>query len=234
MSEAYLEPSEVEAMEAQATNLRDQLIIRMSFRLGCRVSELLGIGRQDVDRAAGGVRIERLKQRLKLHCPKCDAPLSRRSVFCPGCGQKVAEAVQRESEKRRVRFLRLDPETMKMLGYYLDHSTRATDRVFPITRWRVWGIVRECARRAGLGPLINPDTGKRRGVSPHRLRDAFAVHALKVDDTGEGMRLLQEQLGHERFDTTARYRKVSGAELDEWQKKLWEKPTKEPGRDSSA
>lgn len=229
MSEAYLEPEEVETMEAQATNLRDLLIIRMSFRLGCRVSELIGLRPEDVDRAAGGVRIERLKQRLKLHCPACDAPLSRRSHFCPGCGQKVEEAVQRESEKRRVRFLRLDPETMAMLGDYLDHATRATELVFPVTRYRVWDIVRECAGRVGLGPLINPDTGRRRGVSPHRLRDAFAVHALKVDDTGEGMRLLQEQLGHERFDTTARYRKVSGAELDEWQRKLWEKPGKDSG-----
>ena len=44
--------------------------------------------------------------------------------------------------------------------------------------------------------LINPETGKRHGISPHRLRDAFAVHAVKVNDSGDGLRMLQEHLGH--------------------------------------
>jgi integrase/recombinase XerD len=73
-----------------------------------------------------------------------------------------------------------------------------------------------------LGELRNPETGKLRGVSPHRLRDAFAVHAMKIDDSGEGMRLLQEHLGHASFNTTAKYRKVSGEELKNWYEKLWQ------------
>jgi integrase/recombinase XerD len=66
-------------------------------------------------------------------------------------------------------------------------------------------------------------------VSPHRLRDAFAVHAVKVDDSGDGLRLLQEQLGHVSFNTTAKYRKVAGDELKEWYGKLWEKEVKPSG-----
>lgn len=84
-------------------------------------------------------------------------------------------------------------------------------------------MIRECAERAGLGRLINPETGKVRGVSPHRLRDAFAIHAVKLDDSGDGLRLLQEHLGHASFNTTAKYRKVAGHELKEWYNKLWEK-----------
>jgi len=38
---------------------------------------------------------------------------------------------------------------------------------------------------------------------PHTLRDAFAVHAVKLDDSGDGLRLLQEHLGHRNFNTTA-------------------------------
>jgi len=75
--------------------------------------------------------------------------------------------------------------------------------------------------RAGLSKLTNPDTGWLRNVSPHRLRDAFAVHAVKTDDSGDGLRLLQEHLGHASFNTTARYRKVAGEEHKAWYRKLW-------------
>jgi len=47
-------------------------------------------------------------------------------------------------------------------------------------------------------------------LSPHRFRDAFSVHAMKLDDSGDALRLLQEHLGHASFNTTARYRKVAG------------------------
>jgi len=48
------------------------------------------------------------------------------------------------------------------------------------------------------------------------------VHAVKRDDSGDGLRLLQEQLGHVSISTTMRYRKVAGKELKEWYRKLWE------------
>ncbi|GAI76682.1 unnamed protein product, partial [marine sediment metagenome] len=76
--------------------------------------------------------------------------------------------------------------------------------------------------RAGLPDLVNPETGKVHGVSPHRLRDAFATHAIKLNDSGDGLRMLQEQLGHANIGTTMRYRKVAGKELKEWYRKLWE------------
>ena len=94
--------------------------------------------------------------------------------------------------------------------------------IFGITRHRAWQIVLDCAQRARLPKLVNPETGKIRNVSPHRLRDAFAVHAVKLNDTGDGLRLLQEHLGHANFNTTAKYRKVSGQEHREWYEHLWE------------
>ncbi len=46
---------------------------------------------------------------------------------------------------------------------------------------------------------------------------------MKKDDSGDGMRLLQEHLGHQSFNTTAKYRKVSGEEEQAWYQQLWEK-----------
>ena len=76
---------------------------------------------------------------------------------------------------------------------------------------------------AGLPKLVNPETGRIHNVSPHKLRDAFAIMAVKQNDSGDGLRMLQEHLGHQSFNTTAKYRKVSGKEHQEWYHKLWNK-----------
>ncbi len=93
--------------------------------------------------------------------------------------------------------------------------------LFNLNRHRAWQIVRDCARKAELSGLINPETGRVRGISPHRPRDAFSVHAMKLDDSGDALRLLQEHLEHASFNTTARYRKVAGEEHRRWYNRLW-------------
>lgn len=133
----------------------------------------------------------------------------------------------RQQEHRRQRVLPIDSQTLAMLEEYIERGgpvVRDGKRlIFGINRHRAWQIVTECAERAGLPKLVNAETGKAHNVSPHRLRDAFAVHAAKLNDTGDGLRLLQEHLGHQSFNTTAKYRKVAGEEHREWYQKLWEK-----------
>mgnify|MGYP001610089325 CR=1 FL=1 len=207
--------------------MRDRLLIRLLFHLGCRVSEALSLTPGDVDFDQGTVRILHLKSRLRVFCPHCNARLGKAHTFCPGCGQKVEGAIKKELEQRRVRTLPLDGNTLEILRDFIKRggpiSHNGNQLIFGINRHRAWQIIRDCAQRAGLPALLNPETGKRRGISPHRLRDAFAVHAVKLNDSGDGLRLLQEQLGHSSYNTTAKYRKVSGEELREWNEKLWEK-----------
>ena len=129
-----------------------------------------------------------------------------------------------------MRTLPLDRDTLEMLKDYIGRGgpVKRNDKllIFGINRHRAWQVIKECAEKAGLPKLVNPDTGKVHGVSPHRLRDAFAVHAMKLDDSGDGLRLLQEQLGHVSFNTTAKYRKVAGEELKDWYNRLWKKEVK--------
>ncbi len=220
-------PSEVEALEAATTNLRDRLLIRMLARLGCRVSEALGLTLDDINLDHGTVTIQHLKARLNLSCPHCGARLGRRHSFCPGCGRDVKEAVRKETEHRRVRTLPIDSDTLVLLKEYIQRGGPVSKSgklfLFGINRHRAWQIVQRCANKAGLSDLANPETGRVHGVSPHRLRDSFAVMAVKVDDSGDGLRLLQEHLGHSSFNTTAKYRKVSGEEHKAWYDKLWAK-----------
>ena len=227
MMKAYLEAKDIKLIEQAAGCLRDRLLIRLLFHLGCRVSEVLAIKVSDVDFERATVTILHLKKRLRLSCPKCRARLGNGHRFCPSCGEEVNEATKRQQAQRRLRTLPIDKHSLEMLkGYVLDRGiTCANDSrlVFDLNRHRAWQIVRDCARRASLPALINPETGRIRGVSPHRLRDAFCVHAMKLDDSGDALRMLQHHLGHASFDTTARYRKIAGEEHRKWYESLWNK-----------
>jgi integrase/recombinase XerD len=225
MVKACLEPSEIQKLEEAAEFLRDKLLIRLLFHLGCRVSEALGIKTSDIDFNQGLVTIQHLKQRIRFSCPECGARLGKGHRFCPACGHKVEKAVTDEKEHRKFRVLPLDEETLKMLQEYLARggANAKTKLIFDLSRHRAWQIVKESAVRARLPRLINPESGKVHNVSPHKLRDAFAVHAVKLNDSGDGLRLLQEHLGHQSITTTMRYRKVSGEEQKEWYGRLWKR-----------
>ena len=224
---AYIEPEEVTLMEKATTNLRDRLLIRLLFHLGCRISEALAVKVEDIDFTQGTVIIVHLKHRVNLSCASCGARLGMSHTFCPKCGGKVEKAQTEQREHRRQRVLPVDSEILSMLKEYVQRggpiSREGKRLIFGVNRHRAWQIVKECAEKAKLPKLVNPETGRVHNVSPSKLRDAFAVHAVKLDDSGDGLRLLQEHLGHQSFNTTARYRKVGGEELKEWHHRLWEK-----------
>ena len=168
MPKAYLEVGDVQKLEQPATNLRDRLLIRLLFHLGCRVSEALSLKTQDTDFTRGTVTIQHLKLRIKLACPQCGARLEKAHTFCPKCGAKVKKALGKEQEHRRMRTLPLDRDTLEILKDYIKRggpvSKKGQKLIFGINRHRAWQIVRDCADRAGLGNLVNPETGRQRGV----------------------------------------------------------------------
>ncbi|MFC2066770.1 tyrosine-type recombinase/integrase [Chloroflexota bacterium] len=221
----YLEPKEVDRIEQAAECLRDKLLVRLLARLGCRVSEALGISVSDIDFDQSTVTIVHLKRRIKLFCPNCRTRLSRTSRFCPGCGLMVEQAVINEREHRRHRVLPVDDDTLDMLREYITRGgpvgVNGHRLLFGMTRHNAWFIIKNCAQRAGLEKLVNRETGQVKGISPHRLRDAFATHAIKLDGSSDGLRLLQEHLGHQSIATTMKYRKVSGDEHRDWYQRLW-------------
>jgi integrase/recombinase XerD len=227
MSKAYLEPEEVARMEKAAPNLRDKILIRLLFRLGCRISEALALKVEDIDFTKATVTIIHLKHRVKIICTGCGAQLGRSHTFCPKCGSKVEETQTEQQEHRRQRVLPIDKDTLEMLKEYVRRGGPVVKDgktlIFGINRHRAWQIVKECAEKASLPKLINTETGKVHNISPHKLRDAFAVNAVKLDDSGDGLRLLQEHLGHQSFNTTAKYRKISGKEHRDWYDRLWQK-----------
>jgi len=59
----YLNPEEIGKLEEAATNLRDKLLIRILFRLGCRISAALPIAVSDVDFKQGTIIVKHLKDK---------------------------------------------------------------------------------------------------------------------------------------------------------------------------
>ncbi len=222
----YLETEEVSMLEEATNNLRDRLLVRVLFHLGCRVSEAVALTVGDIDLKQRAVTILHLKTRLKLTCPACNTRLGRSHTFCPHCGAKVDRALAQQQEYHRRRVLPIDSDTLGILRQYIRRGgpvLRDAKRfVFGINRHRAWQIIRDCAEKAGLPKLVNPETGRTHNVGPHCLRTAFAVHAVKLNDSGDGLRLLQEHLGHASISTTMRYRKISGDEHKQWYDKLWQ------------
>jgi len=211
---AYLTTEDAEGLAQAATCVRDELLVRVLFWASCRISEALGLTVDDVDPVQGTITIKHLKIRIRLLCPYCETRLSRAAKFCPTCGKEVPEPLQREQEIRRIRTLPLEKRTMERLADFIRRDG-TQGLIFKIGRAQGLRIIKDCARRAGVGKLVNPETGKKRGVSPHRLRDAFAVRWVQKDDSTDSVRMLQEQLGHASIGTTLKYRKVSGEELRE-------------------
>ncbi len=92
MMKAYLEPIEIVQLEQAASNLRDKILIRLLFHLGCRISEALAIEVEDIDVTQGNITIIHLKRRIKIICPNCSAGIALSHSYCPKCGVKLDEA----------------------------------------------------------------------------------------------------------------------------------------------
>ena len=81
----YPEPEDIKALEEAANNLRDKLLIRVTYHLAGRISEILPMTVDDIDFKQGTVILKQLKKRSKLSCPYCKARLSKSHRYCPGC-----------------------------------------------------------------------------------------------------------------------------------------------------
>ena len=208
----FLTPEEIKAMISQALNLRDKMIISFLADTGCRVSELLQLNVAQIDFDQKLVLIPHLKVGLRKRCPSCGRSTGRRQNFCPGCGAAISEVVA-EGVEKRTRLINVGEQTLNLCREYIDRRAKKSEKLVSLTRQMVYIIIRKCAAGAGLGGkiILNPETGQMHYVHPHGFRDSLAVDWLTLDDSGDSQKLLQDHLGHKRYETTARYFKLQPA-----------------------
>jgi len=189
----YLEPEQVERLIAAATNPRDVLLVRIPWRTGIRVSELIGLKISDIDFDSRALVIKVQKMRKK--------------------GGKVVE---------RKRIVPIDQGTLDMVKQYLEWRKQFPyrgDLLFPITRQRVDQIFWQLGRKAGIKEIGDPAISKHRNLHPHVLRHSFAIHCVKK---GMSIERLQKILGHASPTTTSVYLQWSSTDLHEDYDKIWE------------
>lgn len=207
----YIQPEQVERLIAAANNPRDKAFITLLARTGIRITEAIEVKTSDIDFQRGVVRIIHLKEKSKLKCPNCGEILGKRHLFCPGCGNKVDQAIREKVEQRRQRMIPVDHNTLQLIAEYLKWRHQFPYHgplVFPFTRQRGWQIVEKLGRRIGLT-----------GLHPHSFRHLLATQWVAK---GLDVRKLQLMLGHANISTTMEYVDSNFEQLRNEYDKLWE------------
>lgn len=155
-------------------HLRDRALLELLYASGLRATEAATLTLSDVLRDIGCVRVigKGNKQRL--------VPMHREA-------RRALEAYLADC---RPMLQQVNPSARaKDLGrVFLSRTGR------PLERVAIWGIVKRCARLAGLAD-----------VHPHTFRHTFATHLLSG---GADLRVVQELLGHADIATTQIYTHV--------------------------
>lgn len=188
----YLSPKQVERLIAVATNPRDALLIRIPWRTGIRVGELIGLRISDIDFDSRALVIKVQKMR-----------------------RKDGKAI----EKRRM--VPIDQGTLDMIREYLQWRKQFSyegDLLFPITRQRVNQIFWKLGRKTGITEIGDPAISKHRKLHPHVLRHSYSIQCIKK---GMSIDRLQKILGHASPTTTSVYLQWSSADLHEDYDKVW-------------
>jgi len=148
---------------------RDRALLELAYGVGLRVSELCNLALSDLLLSEGLIRVfgKGSKERL--------VPI----------GRSVIGAVS-----TYLHTLRSSLDRGKTEGRLLLNA-----RGEPLSRVGAWGVVKRCAKRAGIA----------KRVTPHTLRHSFATHLL---EGGADLRAVQEMLGHADLSTTQIYTHV--------------------------
>ena len=189
----YLSREEVEQLIAVAMNPRDVLLVRIPWRTGIRVSELIALRVSDIsfDSRALVIKVQKVRR-------------------------KDGKAV----EKRRM--IPVDRGTLDLVREYIQWRKQFPykgDLLFPITRQRVNQIFWKLGRKAGITEIGDPAISKHRNLHPHLLRHSFAIQCIKK---GMSVERLQKILGHASPTTTSVYLQWSSTDLHEDYDKIWE------------
>lgn len=132
------------------TSLRDRALLEVLYATGARISEVVGLVIDDLDRDLGCLRL-----------------------FGKGRKERVVPMGHYAWDAVEAYLVRGRPElALKGAGspeVFLNTLGR------PLSRQSAWGVLRQAAQRAGLS---GPDLEQERHISPHTLRHSFATHLL--------------------------------------------------------
>jgi integrase/recombinase XerD len=179
--------------EGSPSSLRDRALLELLYASGLRISEAVGLDRDHIDLEGGLVRVVGKGDRERqVPVGEVAVVWLRRYVAEARPGLLALSHRQGDRGDRGARGNGGDgghggPLFLSVRGERLD-------------RRRVWEMLLNAARTAGL----------KDGISPHTLRHSFATHLL---EGGADLRIVQELLGHASISTTQLYTHLTGERI---------------------
>lgn len=181
----FLDETEVKQIIDGASKLRDKVLMRLLWVTGARISELLG------DKSwykSKNETSKRIFQGVKVK----DIDFKQ--------GNILLDLLKRKQYPPPRHLVPLDKNTLELLqAYIISENLQKEDKLFPITRERAFQIIREIGNRIGITQV---------GAKPihnHHLRHSHCVAYIRKNNTLEGLRKLQQRIGHASINTTAHY-----------------------------
>jgi integrase/recombinase XerD len=170
---------------SQPTGLRDRALLELLYAAGLRVSEALGLDRQDLSTEGAFVRVVGKGDRERL-VPVGDVAMDQLAGYLEG--PRATWLVEARSR-----------------GTPLEHERRGGPLFVSVhgrrlTREDAWRAIRRASTQAGIAAH----------VTPHTLRHSFATHLL---EGGADLRVVQELLGHASITTTQLYTHLTGERI---------------------
>ena len=173
----FLSPDEVDALLQVYSNrakdpltLRNRTILELMYSCGLRVSETVNLHIDNLKFDEGIIRVTGKGDKERI------VPI----------GLPAERILQKYLDKVRPELLKGNTDESIV---FLSNNGKILDRE------RVWGIVKEAAKLAGIN----------KNIHPHTLRHSFASHLLA---NGADLRVIQEMLGHADISTTQIYTHV--------------------------
>jgi integrase/recombinase XerD len=154
--------------------LRDRAMLELLYASGLRISELANARLENFYPEEGTIRVIGKGNKTRI------VPV----------GRKACEALA----------VYLSTERPKLVKRRTGNEIFVSERGTKLTTARIWQIVKEKARHAGL----------EKNIYPHLLRHSFATHLLS---NGADLRIIQEMLGHADISTTQVYTHVDQQRL---------------------
>jgi len=172
--------------------LRNRAMLELLYSSGLRLSELISAKVSNFDESGQVIRVTGKGAKTRM------VPV----------GSKAIQAIQLYLEKERPKLLQKGITRKRRIGGVIKTTVGRSEppEIFlsrdgtKLSKVRVWQVVGECARAAGIP----------KHVYPHLLRHSFATHLLA---NGADLRAIQEMLGHADISTTEIYTHVDPSRL---------------------
>lgn len=194
--QGYFKPGERKAIYNACDSLRDKVLIRLLWKTGRRVGEILQLRVGDINFNDKIIlwHIEKKTQVKKVE------------------GKKVKDSkgkfLREKYDKTVVKPI--DNFTLRLLKYFIEQEGfNQIDYILPISRQRVFQIVRRSGEKAGIIYVGNTR------LHPHHFRHSFAIDMIKGSKDASGIRKVQQVLEHSSLNITEGYLQFGSEDLRE-------------------